>query len=373
LQDDRKKFEEERNRQDEILDKKLKQQLGEEKKKIQAKIKSDVEEEHAEQYKAMQDELKAKSDQLKEYNKTKGEIERLKREKDGLQETIEAESEKRFTIAIQTEKEKIQKHADENSKLKLAEREKIIEQLNTQLQEAQRKAEQGSMQLQGEVQELAIEDWLRERFPLDTIEEIKKGERGADCLQTVNTRTKHNCGRIYYESKRAKSFGGKWIEKFKNDIREKKVEVGVLVTEVMPADMDRMGLKEGVWICTFEEFRGLCQVLRESIIMLNNAKSTQENKGDKMHMLYDFLTSNEFKMQVEGIVEGFSQMKMDLDREKRAMHKIWKDREKQIEKVLLNTANMYGSIKGIVGRAIPTVQTLELPGADEGVDEKDPQ
>jgi hypothetical protein len=217
------------------------------------------------------------------------------------------------------------------------------------------------MQLQGEVQELAIEEWLFAQFPLDTIEEIKKGARGGDCVQTVNTRTRQNCGTIYYESKRTKDFQPSWIEKFKTDIREKGANIGVLVTDAMPAGMDRMGLKEGIWICNYEEFKGLCKVLRESIVQLDTALSSQENKGDKMSLLYDFLTSNTFKLQIEAIVEGFTQMQSDLESEKRAMQRIWKSREKQIEKVINNTIDFYGSVKGIAGNAIGEIKALELP------------
>ena len=227
-----------------------------------------------------------------------------------------------------------------------------------------RKQEQGSMQLQGEVQELAIEEWLATHFPLDTIEEIKKGARGGDCIQIVNTRERQNCGTIYYESKRTKDFQPTWIEKFKADIRDKGANIGVLVTEVMPSDLDRMGLKDGIWICDYDEFKGLCTVLRESIVQISMAVSSQENKGDKMHMLYDYLTSNTFLMQIEAIVEGFTQMKIDLDSEKRAMQRIWKQREKQIDKVTFNTIDMHGSIRGIAGNAVQSVKALELPGED---------
>jgi hypothetical protein len=220
------------------------------------------------------------------------------------------------------------------------------------------------MQLQGEVQELAIEEWLAANFPLDTIEEIKKGARGGDCIQTVNTRTRQNCGTIYYESKRTKDFQPTWIEKFKSDIRLKGANIGVLVSEVLPSDMDRMGLKEGIWICTYDEFKGLCKVLRESIVQVSNAVASQENRGDKMVILYDYLTSNTFHMQIEAIVEGFTQMKIDLDSEKRSMQKSWKMREKQIEKVIDNTIDMYGSIKGIAGSAIQDIKQLDMPYTD---------
>jgi len=365
LDDEREKFEKEKELQDQKIASEIKKGVKDEEKGLKAKIKAEVEEEQLDQFKSLQEELTEKSSQLKEFNKAKSEIERLKREKDELKDTIEAESEKKLNEKIAEEKERIRKSEEEKSHLRLAEKENVINQLNEQLKEAQRKAEQGSMQLQGEVQELAIEEWLSESFPLDTIEEIKKGARGADCLQIVNTRSRQNCGTIYYESKRTKGFQTGWIEKFKNDIREKNADIGVLVTESMPSDMERMGLKEGIWICTFEEFRGLCVVLRESVIRLSNAINTQENKGDKMGMLYDFLTGNEFRFQVEAIVEGFTQMHSDLDSEKRAMNGIWKKREKQIQKVLLNTSHMYNSIKGIAGSAVQPMPLLELPSGDD--------
>ena len=224
------------------------------------------------------------------------------------------------------------------------------------------------MQLQGEVQELAIEEWLKEKYPFDTIDEVKKGARGADCMQIVHTRESQNCGRIYYESKRTKDFQKSWIEKFKADMREKGADIGVLVTDVMPSDMQRMGLYEGIWICSFEEFKGLSAVLREQIIKIHHAMKSQENKTDKMSLLYGFLTSNEFKMQIEAIVEAFTTMQSDLDSEKRSMQRIWKQREKQIEKVLDNTINMYGSIRGIAGNAIGNIKALELEYSGDIID-----
>ncbi len=369
LDNEREKFEKEKEMQEQLIASEIKKGVKDEERRLKEKIKAEVNEEQLDRFKLLQEELTEKSSQLKEFNKAKSEIERLKREKDELKDTIEAEAGKKLNKKIAEEKERIRKGEEEKSQLRLAEKEKVINQLNEQLKDAQRKAEQGSNQLQGEVQELAIEDWLSDSFPLDTIEEIKKGARGADCLQIVNSRSRQNCGTIYYESKRTKGFQSGWIEKFKNDIREKNADIGVLVTESMPADMERMGLKDGVWICTFEEFRGLCVVLRESIIRMSNAINTQENKGDKMGMLYDFLTGNEFHMQVEAIVEGFTQMHSDLDSEKRSMNGIWKKREKQIQKVLLNTSHMYNSIKGIAGNAVQAVSLLDLPsGGDESED-----
>ena len=327
---------------------------------LRNKVTQELQNELSGQLTVLQQEITEKSNQLKEFNQAKMEIERLKREKDELRDSVVLEKEQEFSAKLNEEKLKIQRHADESSLLKIKELQLKLEEQTRLADEMKRKAEQGSMQSQGEVQELAIEEWLKENFPLDVIEEVKKGARGADCLQIVHTRSRQNCGTIYYESKRTKDFQASWIEKFKNDIRDKNATLGVLVTEAMPNDMERMGLKDGVWVCTFEEFKGLCTVLRESVIKFSEAKLSQENKGDKMEMLYSYLTSNEFKLQIEGIVEGFTQMQSDLDAEKRAMARLWKQREKQLEKVLLNTTNMHGSIRGIAGSAIQAVTLLEL-------------
>jgi len=364
LQKAKEDFEKQKEKENELFDQRLGEKLKEEKEKVSAELKKKLQEEQSEEFEILQKELNEKSEKLKELNKSKAEIERLKREKEELKGSIEAEAEKTLNEKLTEEKEKIRKSEQDKNELALRELEKKLNDQKKLTEEMQRKQEQGSMQMQGEVQELAIEEWLSNNFPLDSISEIKKGARGADCLQTVNTRTKQNCGTIYYESKRTKDFQKSWIEKFKNDIREKGADIGVLVTDVMPADMERMGLKDGIWICTYEEFKGLCFALRQSIIQISTALVSQENKGDKMSMLYDFLTSNEFRLQIEAIVEGFTQMKEDLESEKKAMQRIWKTRDKQIEKVVTNTINMYGSIKGIAGKAIGNIQALELPEGD---------
>lgn len=360
LAKERAQFEKDKERENELFEERLAQAKKTVEKTLQDKIKKQLEEEQKDSLAELQKELSDKSEKLKEFNKMQVQISKLQREKLEMKESIELENQKKFDAQILEEKEKIRKKVDDENALKFATLQKQLEDQKKLTEEMKRKQEQGSMQLQGEIQELAIEEYLTNQFPLDTIEEIKKGANGADCLQIVNTFESQNCGTIYYESKRTKNFSPAWIEKFKNDIREKKADIGVLVTEVLPSDMERMGLKDGVWICTFEEFKGLVTVLRQSIINLDIALQSQENKGDKMAMLYDFLTSTEFRMQIEGIVEGFSQMQDDLAKEKRAMQKIWSQRKKQIDKVIANTVNMYGSIRGIAGNAIQTVKALEL-------------
>jgi len=357
-------FEKKKQKENELFQEKLQSKLKEERQIIEKQLKLKLTEEQSEQVAIMQKELLEQSEKLKELSRSRAEIERLKREKDEMKESVMAEAERTLNQKLTEEKDKIRKTEQDRNELAIKELQKQLEDQKRLTEEMKRKQEQGSMQLQGEVQELAIEEWLAASFPLDSIEEIKKGARGGDCIQTVNTRNRQNCGTIYYESKRTKDFQPSWIEKFKGDIRDRGANIGVLVTEVLPSDLDRMGLKEGIWICSYDEFKGLCRVLRESIIQISNAMVSQENKGDKMVLLYDFLTSNTFHMQVEAIVEGFTHMRMDLESEKRAMQKIWKVREKQLEKVMSNTIDMHSSIKGIAGSAIQDIKQLELPYTD---------
>jgi hypothetical protein len=364
-------FEAKKKHENELFAERLEREKKTAEKEITEKLKTKLEEENKDRLLSMEKELSEKSEKLRELNKMAGEIAKLQREKLEMKEAIEAEAQKQLNATLVLERDRIRKQEEEKNELKIKEYQKQSDDQKKLIEEMKRKQEQGSMQLQGEVMELAIEEWLANNFPLDTIDEVKKGANGADCLQIVNTREHQNCGSIYYESKRTKSFQPAWIEKFKNDIRTKRANIGVLVTEVMPAGMDRMGMRDGIWICTYEEFKGLSAVLRQSLIQVNQAVQAQENKGDKMSMLYDFLTSNEFRLQIEGIVEGFTQMQGDLDAEKRAMQRIWKQREKQIEKVVHNTLGMYGSIRGIAGNAVQTVRALELDFIEE--DKEDPK
>ena len=362
-------FELEKIKSKKLLEEKIEEERKVVTQSIEKKLRDQLTSENEGRLKSMQNELAEKSEKVKELFKKEAEIERLKRENKEVQEQAKLSAQKDLSKQLQLEKEKIKRQAEEASELRLKELQKQLEDQKKLTDDMKRKQDQGSMQLQGEVMELAIEEWLASQFPLDTIDEIKKGAKGADCLQIVNTREQINCGTIYYESKRTKNFEKKWIEKFKNDIRDKSATIGVLVTEAMPSDMDRMGLKDGIWICTYNEFKGLSAVLRQSIIKLASVKISQENRGDKMSLLYDFLTSNEFRLQMEGIVEGFSQMQLDLAKERSAMASIWKQREKQIEKVMENSIGMHASIRGIAGNAIQSIPGLELGDGIASIEE----
>ncbi len=241
--------------------------------------------------------------------------------------------------------------------MKLKELEKQLEdqkrlavEMEHRAEEMKRKAEQGSMQLQGEVQELALEALLRGAFPFDTVSEVGKGVKGADCILTVRNSLGQECGRIIYESKRTTTFSMDWIEKLKADRRSLGADVAVIVTLAMPKDMNGFGEKDGVYICSFSEARALTHVLRNAVIEIYKVARTQENTGDKMHLLYTYLTSNEFGEQWKAIREGFHSMRQSIQRERDAMERLWKAREKQLEKVLINVAHVRGSIEGIAGK-----------------------
>ncbi len=228
-----------------------------------------------------------------------------------------------------------------------------------QVEEMKRKLEQGSMQTQGEAQELLLESLLKKTFPFDKIEEVGKGVKGADCIQTVRNQFGNECGRIIFESKRTKDFQIEWIEKLKTDMRSLGADVAVIVTQALPKDMERFGEKNGVYICSFSEVKSVALLLRDAIIKIADAKKSQENKGEKMVMLYDYLIGSEFSENWKAIREGFMSMKLSIQRERDAMEKLWKAREKQLEKVLLNAAHIKGSVEGIAGSDAVNLDLLE--------------
>jgi len=348
----------------ERIEKELNAKLKERELEIAKELRLKLEKEDAEKLKGLQEELQKQNDKLKEFNKIQIEMEKLKREKEELKEQAELKAQKHLNQILAEEKIKIHKLEQDKNELRFKEYQKQLDDQKKLVEEMKRKAEQGSMQLQGEIQELALEDLLRSLYPFDIIDEVSKGIRGADVIQTVVNALQQPCGKIIYESKRTKAFSDGWIEKLKEDQRNQQADLAVIISEVLPKDMDRFGRKNGVWICTYQEASSVTYVLREMLLKMQSLRSAEENKGDKMSLLYKYLTSIDFKQRVEAIVDGFSEMKIELDREKRAMQKIWKSREKQIEKVIENTADMYGAIKGIAGNAIQTVNALELPEPD---------
>jgi hypothetical protein len=341
-------------------------ELQRQKLELEESLKKNIQSDFENRLKVLMDSNQLNEEKLKQAREK--ELMFLKREQElkNKEQEIEINIQKRLQVERIEIIEQIRNQEIEKNKIKDSETDYKLKELQKQLEdqkklteEMKRKQEQGSMQMQGEVQELIIESFLRESFPLDTIVEIGKGVKGADILHIVNSRIKENLGKIYIESKKTKEYQASWIEKFKVDMREKGANIGVIITHVMPKDMERMGQKEGIWVCTFNEFKGLIFALRETLIKVSEVFDSQQNKGDKMSLLYDYLVGSEFRSHIEAIVEGFTTMKEDLDSEKRRMEAMWKMREKQIEKVLHNTLQLYGSIKGIGGKDVLFIQQLD--------------
>jgi len=274
--------------------------------------------------------------------------------------------EERVVLSEQIHKQETEKNQlkDIEFQLKLKELQVQLEEQRKLAEEMKRRAEQSSMQRQGEVQELLLEQILKENFPFDMIEEVGKGVEGADCIQVVRNHAGKECGKIIYESKRTKTWNNAWVEKLKNDKRNRGVDVAILVTQALPKDMERFGERDGIWICTFNEVGSVAYLLRKGIIQIQEVQKSQENKGDKMQMLYDYLTGIEFRGQIEAIAEGFMTIKNGISRERMQMEKIWKEREKQLEKVLLNTSALYGSVKGIAGASVGDIPLLDGTDTD---------
>ena len=275
-----------------------------------------------------------------------------------VQKKLQEEREKLSAEIRKLEEQRISARETEHQ-LQIREMHKQLEDQRRLIDEMKRKSEQGSMQLQGEVQELALEDALRQNFPFDMIVEVGKGVRGADCIQIVRNNFGQECGRIIYESKRTNAFAMDWIEKLKADMRNLGADIAVIVTRTMPRDMDCFGVKDGVWVCNFSEVKALASVLRDGVIRVFNTAKSNENRGDKMHLLYDYLTSNEFAEQWKAIREGFVSMRNSIQKERDTMERLWSAREKQLEKVLTNAARIRGSIDGISGLDAINLNLLE--------------
>lgn len=357
LKKEKEELEKQKEEQETLLHNELKIRLEKEKEKITRS----TFEEFEEKLKALEEENEKRKSENKRLKQK--EIELLKKE----QKIIEQEEEMQF----QFEKKMLEGQKEIEEKARAKEREnfelekiKLLKQIedNKKLaEEMKRKAEQGSMQLQGEVQELAIEDLLKNTYPFDKIREVPKGVKGADCIQTVINAAQQECGKIVYESKRTKNFSNSWIDKLKQDQLTCKADVAVLVSQTLPNDMERFAERDGIWICGFHELKSLSFVLREMLIKTHSVKVSQENKGDKMELLYTYLTSSEFVQNIKRIIENYDAMAEQLNAEKKAMHKIWAEREKQIWVVQENISALFGSIKGIAGKELNASHVLELP------------
>lgn len=343
--------------------------IKEEKQRLQRKIKSELESEMKTELDDYKKEVEDKNQKISELKQK--ELAFIKKEKElkERERDMDLEMERKMAGERKKMEDEFEKYHEEKHRMKIREKEEEIVGYKKLIEEMRRKSEQSSMQMQGEVQELELEDMLKELFSEDEINSIGKGVEGADIMHIVKDRFGKVCGTILYESKRTKGFNEKWIEKLKQDQRKLGADLAIIVTQVLPKEMKSFGEQKGVWICRFSEVKGIVCLLRNQVKSLSEVKNSQQNKGTKMEMLYQYLTGIEFRQQLEAIVEGFVDSRDQVTRERIAMEKQWKQREKLNERVMINAANMYGSIKGIAGASIQEIKILELPEGDSDIEQ----
>lgn len=357
--------------------KSIDQKLQEEKKKLwqvaqdkaREKIEKEVKqikEKQDKELKELQEQLKANSKKLEESEKYELELRKKARDLEEKEQKLELEmarkmDEERKKIIAETKK-----HEAEQQRLKMLEKDKLVDMMKKQVDELKRKVEQGSMQIQGEVQEDDLKDLLSTTFVTDEISDVATGAKGADLVQKVNAKLGESYGTIIWESKNTKAFSEAWISKLKSDQGLVKADIAILVTQVLPKGVNGFGLKNGVWVVSYKHIIPLVNALRIQLIEVSKVKLSLVGRDEKMDLLYKYLSGPQFKNRVENIVMAFVNMKADLDTEKRSFNRIWNKREKEIEKVILSTSNMYGDLQGIIGGSLPQIDQLELDG---GLDE----
>jgi len=333
--------------------------VSEESKKAKLALQSDLDQK-ARELAELQDVLTQRDIKLAEAQQAQADLIRQKRELDDAKRELELTVEKRVQDGLLATREQAKKEAEESLKFKVMEKEQTIASMQTQIEELRRKAEQGSQQLQGEVQELELEALLRAKFPRDTIEPVPKGEYGGDALQRVFGPLGQVCGSILWESKRTKNWVDGWLVKLRDDQRTAKADIAIIVSQILPKGVESFDLIDGIWVTNTKSVFSLAVALRHSLIELASARQALDGQQTKTEMVYQYLTGPRFRHRVEAIVEAFSSMQEDLDREKKAITKQWAKREEQIERVMQATVGMYGDLQAIAGKSLQEIEGLEL-------------
>jgi hypothetical protein len=308
----------------------------------------------------LQEILKAREEKLAEAQKAQADVLRKQRELEDAKRELDLTIEKRVQDGLTEVRTSAKREAEEGLKLKVMEKDQTIASMQQKIEELKQKAEQGSQQLQGEVQELELENLLTAKFPFDSIEPVAKGEFGGDVLQRVISQTGQQCGTILWESKRTKNWSDGWLTKLREDQRTAKAEISVLVSQVLPKGIEAFDFIDGVWVASPRAALPVATVLRHSLLQISMARQVNDGQQTKTEMVYQYLTGPRFRLRVEAIVEAFSSMKDDLDKERKAIMKQWAKRDEQIERVMGATVGMYGDLQGIAGKSIQEIEGLEL-------------
>ncbi len=310
----------------------------------------------------LQEVLNSREEKLAEAQNAQAELIKKQRELDDAKRELELTIEKRVQDGLTEVRTQAKREAEDGERLKVAERDQKIASMQRTIEELQRKAEQGSQQLQGEVLELEMESLLRAKFPFDTIEPVPKGEFGGDTLQRVVSQSGVMSGTILWESKRTKNWSSGWLVKLREDQRTAKAEISVLVSQALPDGIETFDVIDGVWVTHPRAILPVATILRHSLLQVSNARLISEGQQTKAEMVYQYLTGPRFRQRVEAIVEAFSSMQEDLDKERKAIMKQWAKRDEQIERVMGATVGMYGDLQGIAGKSLREIEGLELEG-----------
>ncbi len=340
----------------------LEERLKNQRKELETKLREEAKEAVGTEMADLKIQVDASKKKLKEAQEHELSLRKIARELEEKEKSLELETARRIDEARKKIEENSYNRFEEQHKLKDAEKDKRLTDALRQVEELKRKMEQGSQQAQGEVLEVELEELFKREFPFDEIEPISKGVKGGDILQTVKTQTGRTCGKILWETKRTKNWSESWIQKLKDDQRDAKADLAVLVSETLPAGFHHFRQLNGVWVTDIPSTFSLALALRVVLIQVATAKEIESSKDDKKDLIYRYVTGPEFRNRVTAIIEGFRSMKEDLDSEKRAIQRIWEKREKQIERIISNTAGMYGDLEGLSGNALPQIKILELPG-----------
>lgn len=332
---------------------------AEEAKKAKLALSTDLDQK-ARELADLQEVIRHKDAKLTEAQKAQAELIRKQRELDDAKREMDLTIEKRVQESLGATREQAKKEAEESLKLKVAEKEQTISSMQKQIEDLKRRAEQGSQQLQGEVQELELEAMLREKFPHDSIEPVAKGELGGDVLQRVIGPLGQACGAILWESKRTKNWTDGWLAKLRENQRAAKAELAVIVSQALPKDVESFDHIDGVWVTSHRCAMPVAVALRQSLIELAAARKAGEGQQTKMELIYQYLTGPRFRHRVQAIVEKFSDMHEDLDKERKTMTRLWAKREEQIRGVIESTAGMYGDLQGIAGKTLQEIEGLDV-------------
>ena len=336
---------------------------ADEARKARERAASDLEQK-AKEVSELQEVLKERDAKLAEAQKAQAEIMRKQRELDDARREMDLTIEKKVQESQAVIRDKARQEAEESLKLRVLEKEEQIASMQRQIEELKRKAEQGSQQLQGEAQELELESLLRSKFPMDLIEPVPKGEFGGDVIQKVLGVSGQPCGTILWESKRTKNWSDGWLSKLRDDQRAAKAELALLVSNALPRGLTSFDHVDGVWVAEPRCAIPVAMALRQSLIEIAKVRQAQDGQQTKMELVYEYLTGPRFRHRIEAIVEKFSDMQSDLDRERKATLRQWAKREAQIRGVIEATVGMYGDLQGIAGKALQEIESLTLPALE---------